>query len=124
MSTGGAATRETRELELKLEEERKRHEQAAAEDARRREIERRVEAERAERAAEQEAVVSALAEGLKRLSSGDLAARIETLFERAVEEIRALGPLAWPRPVDSAVDEDAAIERIVQEHTAAMEVPA
>jgi F420-non-reducing hydrogenase iron-sulfur subunit len=41
-----------------------------------------------------------------------------------VEEVRALGPLNWPKNWDQNGKVEAAIERMAEEHAEAMEVPA
>ncbi len=51
-------------------------------------------------------------------------AQLAAEFDRAVEEIRALGPLDWPGTPESPVDTDTVIARIREEHAEAMEVPA
>ena len=91
---------------IRLEREAKAAEQAAAEQR------AASEKERAAVQAEQQAVVQALAEGLSRLSAGDLTTRIETKFSGSYEQLRsdfngALSKLE--RTLGKIVDESAGI---------------
>ena len=79
---------EQRDRDIQAERERKEREREAAEQARNEEIRAAAEAERKARAEEQEAVVSALASSLQRLSAGDLSRTIDTEFPGTYEALR------------------------------------
>jgi F420-non-reducing hydrogenase iron-sulfur subunit len=51
-------------------------------------------------------------------------AQLAQAINKMVEEVRALGPLNWQSKWVEEEDIDAALERLVQEHAEAMEVPA
>jgi methyl-accepting chemotaxis protein len=68
---------------IRLETEARLAEQAAADER------SAAERERAATQAEQQAVVNALADGLSKLSAGDLTARIETAFSGSYEQLRS-----------------------------------
>jgi methyl-accepting chemotaxis protein len=91
---------------IRLEREAKAAEQAAADQR------AATEKERAAVQAEQQAVVQALAEGLSRLSAGDLTTRINSTFSGAYEQLRAdfNGALSkLERTLGKIVDESAGI---------------
>ncbi|MER5171021.1 methyl-accepting chemotaxis protein [Thioclava kandeliae] len=88
---------ERAEMERKAREEREHMEREHAAAAEKQRLAELAEAERAERAAEQEQVVSTLAKALGRLSQGDLTQRIETRFPESYEALRA----DYNRSIDS-----------------------
>jgi F420-non-reducing hydrogenase iron-sulfur subunit len=51
-------------------------------------------------------------------------AQLAQAINEMVEQVRALGPLDWPNKWSDDGDLEAAIERLVEEHAEAMEVPA
>lgn len=90
---------EMRAREAEAEQARQKREREAEEKAREDRLREEAEQERKARAAEQELVVGALAESLKRLSGGDLTHTIDTAFPGSYEALRqdynaAIGTLA------------------------------
>jgi F420-non-reducing hydrogenase iron-sulfur subunit len=51
-------------------------------------------------------------------------AQLAGAINEMVEQVRALGPLNWKNNWDEEEDIDAALDRLVEEHAEAMEVPA
>jgi methyl-accepting chemotaxis protein len=80
--------REIADQQRKEEQERREREQEARAEAERRKLEEAAEAERKARHEEQTAVVNALAEGLRRLSNGDVRMTIEQEFPESYEQLR------------------------------------
>lgn len=83
-----ARARDAAEQERKLEQERREREQEARAEAERRKLEDAAEAERKARHAEQTMVVDALADGLRRLSKGDVRLTIDQVFPDGYEQLR------------------------------------
>ncbi|NVK45032.1 MAG: hypothetical protein HWE33_01915 [Rhodobacteraceae bacterium] len=83
-----ARARDAAEQERKLEQERRESEQEAHAEAERRKLEDAAEAERKARHAEQTMVVDALADGLRRLSKGDVRLTIDQVFPEGYEQLR------------------------------------
>ncbi|MBW6418006.1 hypothetical protein J5Y17_09820 [Celeribacter sp. PS-C1] len=80
--------REAAEQQRALEQERREREQEARSEADRRKLEDAAEAERKARHAEQTMVVDALADGLRRLSKGDVRLTIDHVFPDGYEQLR------------------------------------
>lgn len=79
---------EQREREMLMEAERKQRETEEAQRQEREKLHKTAEKEQQTRIAEQDLVVSALAEGLKKLAHGNLDATIEDEFARGYEQLR------------------------------------
>ncbi len=77
-----------RQREIEAEQERREREREAEEAARREEMRRQADEERAAREAEQAAVVTSLADGLKRLAAGDLRVQIDQRFAEGYDQLR------------------------------------
>ena len=80
--------REAAELERQKQQETRDRERELATEQERRALEEAAEAERKARHAEQSAVVEALAEGLRRLSQGDVRQTIDQQFPASYEQLR------------------------------------